>query len=160
MAQTKAVVRAATRRDVPAIVGLWEELMDFHQARDPFFTRVHNGRRLFAKFVEENIRNEAVCVWVATVEGKIAGYCQGMLEQHPPVLAEPRYGQILDFMVAAEYRRAGIGEQLFKALCDWFRREGMRRIEVRHSTANESAARFWSKMGFQPYLQTLFRDLP
>jgi ribosomal protein S18 acetylase RimI-like enzyme len=160
MAQIKAVIRAATRRDIPAIVALGEELLDFHRVRDPFFTRAANSSRLFAKFVEGNIRNDAVRVLVATVEGKIAGYCQGMLEQHPPVLAEPRYGQILDFMVAAEYRRAGIGEQMFNTLCDWFHARGMHRIEVRHSTANESAARFWSKMGFQPYLQTLFRELP
>jgi ribosomal protein S18 acetylase RimI-like enzyme len=160
MAQTKVVIRTATRRDVPAIVKLWEELMDFHQARDPLFTRARNGSRLFAKFVEENIRNDAACVLVATVDGKIVGYCQGMLEQHPPALAKPQYGQILDFLVTADCRRAGIGEQMFEALCDWFRAEGIRRIEVRHSTANESAARFWPKMGFTPYLQTLFRELP
>ena len=160
MVRIKAVIRVATRRDVPAIVELWEELMDFHQVRDPFFTRARNGSRLFAKFVEENLRNDAACVLVATVDGKIVGYCQGMLDQHPPALAEPQYGQILDFMVAAEYRRAGIGEQMFRTLCQWFRGEGMRRIEVRHSTANEIAARFWPKMGFQPYMQTLFRELP
>jgi RimJ/RimL family protein N-acetyltransferase len=160
MAQTRAVIRMATRRDIPATVGLWEELMDFHRARDPFFTRARNGSRLFAKFVEENIRNDAACVLVATVDARIVGYCQGMLEQHPPALAEPQHGQILDFMVTAEYRRTGIGGQMCKALCDWFCREGIRRIEVRHSTANEIAARFWPKMGFQPYLQTLFRELP
>jgi len=160
MEQTKVVIRAATRGDIPAIVGLGEELIDFHQARDPFFTWADNGSGLFAKFIDENIRNDAVRVLVATVDGKIVGYCQGMLDQHPPVLAEPQYGQILDLMVTAEYRGAGIGERMFKTLCDWFRGEGIRRIEVRHSTANEIAARFWPKMGFQPYLLTLFRELP
>jgi ribosomal protein S18 acetylase RimI-like enzyme len=160
MAQTKVVIRTATRRDVPAIVKLWEELMDFHRVRDPLFTRARNGSRLFAKFVEANLRSDAACVLVAAADGRIIGYCQGMLEQHPPALAHPQYGQILDFMVTADYRRAGIGEQMFEVLCDWFRREGIRRVEVRHSTANELAARFWPKMGFQPYLQTLFRELP
>jgi ribosomal protein S18 acetylase RimI-like enzyme len=159
MVQTEAALRAATRRDIPAIAELWEELMDFHRVRDPFFTRAVNGSPPLAKFVEENTRNDAVCVLVATVEDRIVGHCQGMLDRHPPVLAEPRYGRILDLMVAAEYRRAGIGEQMFKALCDWFCREGTRRIEVRHSAANEIAVRFWRKMSFQPYLLTLFREL-
>ena len=48
---------------------------------------------------------------------------------------------------------------MFAALCEWFRREGIRRIEVRHSTYNEIGARFWPKMGFTPYLQTLFLEL-
>ncbi len=156
---TTAVIRLATRRDIPAMVVLWEELMDFHRVRDPFFTRSDNGGDIFAQFVGENIRNDSACVLVATVEGKIVGYCQGMLDRHPPALQEPNFGQVLDFGVTAEYRRAGIGEQMFRALCEWFRREGVRRIEVRHSTFNEIGARFWPKMGFQPYLQTLFLEL-
>jgi ribosomal protein S18 acetylase RimI-like enzyme len=158
--QAKAVIRPATRRDIRALVALWEELMDFHQARDPFFTRSRNGSGIFGRFIEENIRNDAACVLVATVDDKVVGYCQGMLDRHPPALAESDFGQILDFGVTAEHRRSGIGQEMLKELCDWFRREGICRIEVRHSTCNEIAARFWPKMGFQPYLQTLFRELP
>jgi len=154
-----AVVRPATRRDVPALVALWEELMEFHRARDPFFTQSREGRQIFARFVEENIRNDAACVLVATVDAQIVGYCQGILDRHPPALALADFGQILDFGVTADYRRAGIGAQMFQALCEWFRREGIRRVEVRHSTANEIGARFWPKMGFKPYLQTLFLEL-
>ena len=157
--ETTAVIRLATRRDVPAIVALWEELMDFHQTRDPFFTRSDSGSEIFAKFVQDNIRSDTACVLVATVEGKIVGYCQGMLDRHPPALRESDFGQILDFGVTAEHRRAGVGTQMLQALCDWFRQEGIRRIEVRHSTFNEIGARFWPKMGFTPYLETLFREL-
>jgi GNAT superfamily N-acetyltransferase len=157
--QTAAVIRLATRRDIPAIVALWEELMDFHQVRDPFFTRSDNGGKIFAQFVAENIRNDAACVLVATVDAEIVGYCQGILDRHPPALAASDFGQILDFGVTAEQRRGGIGAQMFAELCAWFRREGIRRIEVRHSTYNEMGARFWPKMGFTPYLQTLFMEL-
>jgi ribosomal protein S18 acetylase RimI-like enzyme len=157
--QTTAAIRTATRRDIPAMVRLWEELMDFHQARDPFFTRSRQGSELFARFVEENLRNDAACVLLAVVDGSVVGYCQALRDRHPAALAQPDFGQILDFGVAADYRRAGIGAQMFQALCAWFRREGIRRIEVRHSTHNEIGASFWLKMGFQPYLQTLFLEL-
>lgn len=157
--QTEAVIRLATRRDIPAIVALWEELMDFHQARDPFFTRSDSGSKIFAQFVAENIRNDAACVLVATVDATIVGYCQGILDRHPPALAASDFGQVLDFGVTAEHRRAGIGERMFAALCEWFRREEIRRVEVRHSTHNEIGASFWPKMGFAPYLQTLFLEL-
>lgn len=157
--QAKVVIRRATRRDVPAIVRLWEELMDFHCMKDPFFTRARNGSDLFRRFVEDNIRSDAACVLVATVEDGVVGYCQGMLERHPPAIAKPEYGQILDFMVTAQHRRSGIGGRMFEALREWFRSQGIHRIEVRHSTFNELAARFWPRMGFQPYLQTLFIEL-
>lgn len=159
MAQTTAVIRSATLRDIPEIVRLWEELMDFHREIDPFFTRARNGADLFRRFAEQNVGNDAACVLVAMAEDGIVGYCQGMLDHHPPALAEPDYGQVLDFMVTASHRHTGIGSQMFEALQAWFRKEGIRRIEVRHSTFNKPAAQFWPRMGFKPYLQTLFLEL-
>jgi len=159
MTQTTTVIRSATLRDIPDIVRLWEELMDFHRERDPFFTRARNGSDLFRRFVEENVGNDAACVLVAVAEDGIVGYCQAMIDHHPEVVAEPDYGQILDFAVTASHRHTGIGSQMFEALCKWFRKEGLRRIEVRHSTCNDLAGQFWPKMGFQPYMRTLFMEL-
>jgi len=157
--QTQVVVRKATRRDLDAIGSLARELMDFHNALDPFFTRSADFDALFKQFVLKNIRSKKACVLVATVDERIVGYCQGMLEQHPPSIVNPDYGQILDLCVTEKYRRTGVGEQMFAAMCEWFRDKGVRRVEVRHSTFNETAARFWPKMGFTPYLRTLFLDL-
>lgn len=157
--QTQAAIRKATRRDLDAIVALARELMDFHKARDPFFTRSADFDALFGRFALRNIRSKAACVLVATVDERIVGYCQGMLDRHPPSIAKPEYGLILDFCVTAGYRRTGVGEQMFTAMREWFRMKGVRRIEVRHSTVNQIAARFWPKMGFTPYLRTLFLDL-
>jgi GNAT superfamily N-acetyltransferase len=157
--QTQAVIRKATRRDIGAIVVLARELMDFHKARDPFFTRSADFDALFGRFALRNIRSTAACVLVATVDERIVGYCQGMVDRHPPSILEPEYGLIIDFCVTAGYRRTGVGEQMFTAMREWFRDKGVRRIEVRHSTLNEIAARFWPKMGFTPYLRTLFLDL-
>jgi len=157
--KTQAVIRKATRRDLDAIVALARELMDFHKALDPFFTRSADFDALFGRFALRNIRSVAACVLVATVDERIVGHCQGMVDRHPPSIVEPEYGLIIDFCVAAAFRRTGVGEQMFMAMHEWFRKKGVRRIEVRHSTFNETAARFWPKMGFTPYLRTLFLDL-
>jgi GNAT superfamily N-acetyltransferase len=156
---TQAVIRKATRRDLDAIVALARELMDFHKGLDPFFTRSADFDALFGRFALRNIRSTAACVLVAMVDGQIVGYCQSMRDRHPPSILEPEYGLILDFCVAPGYRRTGVGQQMFMAMREWFRKKGIRRIEVRHSTFNEVAARFWPKMGFTPYLRTLFLDL-
>jgi ribosomal protein S18 acetylase RimI-like enzyme len=154
----QVVLRQATLNDIPAIVELWKEMIDFHRIRDPFFTRAVDGEDVFAEFVEKNINSETACVYVATVGGTIVGYCQGMLGKHPPVLVQTDYGRILDFAVTADYRRTGVGERLCRALQGWFVLRGVHRIEVRHSEFNEIASRFWPKMGFQPYMKTLFKE--
>jgi ribosomal protein S18 acetylase RimI-like enzyme len=145
-------------QDIPAIVGLWKEMMDFHKKRDPFFTLAVNSEEVFAKFVGKNISSETACVYVAVDGEKIVGYCQGMLEKHPPVLAETDYGQILDFAVTTYYRGTGVGEKMYGVLYDWFVKNGVHRLEVRHSEFNEIASQFWPKMGFRSYLKTLFRE--
>lgn len=154
----QVVLRQATLQDIPAIVGLWKEMIDFHRIRDTFFTRAVNGEDVFAEYVEKNINSETACVYVAIVGGTIIGYCQGTQEKHPPVLAHTDYGQILDFAVSADYRRAGIGERLCQALLDWFVLKGVYRIEVRHSEFNEIATSFWTKMGFKSYMRTLCKQ--
>ena len=154
----QVVLRQATLQDIGAIVGLWKEMINFHRIRDPFFTRAVNGEEVFAEYVEKNINSETACVYVAVVGGTIIGYCQGTLEKHPPVLAHTDYGQILDFSVSTDYRRAGIGERLCQALLDWFVLKGVYRIEVRHSESNEIAESFWTKMGFKPYMRTLCKQ--
>lgn len=149
-------VRPATAQDIVAIVGLWKEFMAFHRKEDSIFTLAPDGEEWFAQFVEGNIDSEAACVYVAVVNGRLVGYCQAKADRYPPVIAEPDYGQILDVAVTADYRRAGVGEKMFRALYDWFSLKGVHRIEVRHWKSNEVAANFWRKMGFQPCLETLF----
>ncbi|MHC4325903.1 MAG: GNAT family N-acetyltransferase [Planctomycetota bacterium] len=151
-------VRKATPEDIPFIVRLWKEMMDFHRKRDPFFTLAVNSEEVFAKFVGKNIGSGTACVFVAVDGEKIVGYSQGTLEKHPPVLAQIEYGQILDFAVATYYRRAGVGEKMYGALYDWFVGKGVHRLEVRHSEFNEIASQFWPKMGFRSYLKTLFLE--
>jgi ribosomal protein S18 acetylase RimI-like enzyme len=154
----QVVLRKATLEDIPVIIRLWKEMMDFHRKRDPFFTLADNSEEVFAQFVEKNINSETACVYVAVVGEKIVGYCQGKLEKHPPVLAVTDYGYILDFAVATYYRRTGVGEKMYKALYDWFVKKGVHRLEVRHSEFNEIATQFWPKMGFRSYLKTLFLE--
>lgn len=154
--KAQIVVREATRQDIVAIVGLWKEFMAFHREKDSLFTQAPNGEEVFARFVEGNIDSETACVYVAVVQTRLAGYCQGKLEKYPPVITEQNYGQILDVAVTADYRRTGVGERMFGALRDWFCLKGVHRIEVRHWASNEIASRFWRKMGFEPCLETLF----
>jgi len=154
----QALLRKATPDDIPAIVELWKEMMDFHKKTDPFFTRAADGEQVFNQYLLKNINSEDACVYVAIIGGTIVGYCQGTVEKHPPMLDTNDYGQVLDFAVASEYRRSGVGERLCKALQGWFVLKGVSRLEVRHSEFNQSASRFWAKMGFKPFLKTLYKE--
>ncbi len=61
--------------------------------------------------------------------------------------------------VTANYRRCGIGEELVKEMLKWFRDHDIKRIEVKVSVHNELSTAFWRKMGFNPYIETLYLEV-
>jgi len=41
----------------------------------------------------------------------------------------------------------------------WFSQRGIDRIEARVAVRNEVSTQFWRKVGYQPYTETVFREL-
>ena len=153
------LIRRATDDDIGAIVELWKEMMDFHKRRDRFFTRLEKGHDKFAEFMRTNISDGDRCVLIAQKGDEILGYCQAIIEKHPPVLKTVEYGRISDLAIASSCRRMGIGKRLFKEAEKWFSAKGIKRIDVRIAVTNEISTRFWRKIGFSPYLETVFMEI-
>ena len=157
--QANYVIRKATTCDVLSIVKLWEELMDFHKERDAHYKRSKGSNEAFQKFVADNIQEEKAIVIVAEHGGSLVGYCQAMVAKYPPVFENQEYGSILDLAVSESYRRKGVGEKVVLKVARWFKKQGIKRIEVRFLAANEVSSEFWPKMGFKTYLHTAFLEI-
>jgi GNAT superfamily N-acetyltransferase len=157
----RVTIRKARQGDVGAVVELWKELMDFHKALDPVFTRRRGGHKAFAEYLRKDyIGGDRRRAWVAQAGQEIVGLCMVVIEDYPPVLVLKRYGHLEVLTVAKNWRGKGIGEKLLRRARRWFCEKGMSRVEVRHSAANDLAAGFYVRMGFRPYLKTLFLELP
>ena len=153
-------VRNATQDDISRVVGLWEELMDFHVVRDGRFARAADGAERFRDYVTERLSDEASRLLVAEADGVVAGYCLVAVCRFPPVFAERDYVAVYDLAVTAALRRKGVGERLFQSARDWCAERGMKRIEVGIALSNPVSSGFWRKMGFDPYLAKASLDLP
>ena len=156
---TEILVLKATEQDIPQIVELWNQLMDLHKELDPVFSRRIGGEEVFTEFVKGNIAGEDACVVVAHVGSEIVGYCQAKILKYPPVLETAQVVELHDCFVREDMRGRGIGCKLVDAIRDWCCNKGLSRVEVRHSTRNPGAGEFWIKMGFKPYLKTLFLEV-
>ena len=51
-------------------------------------------------------------------------------------------------VVDPRYRRAGLGENLYRALAEQMKAAGARRIALEVEDGNDGAARFWTRLGF------------
>ena len=156
----RVTIRKARQADVGAVVELWKELMDFHKALDPVFTRRRGGHKAFAEYLRKDyIGGDLRRAWVAQAGQEVMGFCMAVIEDYPPVVVLKRYGQLEVLAVAKRWRGKGVGEKLLKRVRRWFCEKGMSRVEVRCLTANELAVDFYAKLGFRPYLKTCFLEL-
>jgi ribosomal protein S18 acetylase RimI-like enzyme len=153
------MIRRATEQDLPALQALWIEFLDFHRARDPYFTRSPQGQELFAQLVLDHLDSDRTRIVVATDRDTVIGYGIARMEEGPKVYQGDRYGYIEDVVVAARQRRRGIGTALYQALAAWLRGQGIKRIELDISTQNEVATAFWRAQGFQVFMQRFAKVL-
>jgi ribosomal protein S18 acetylase RimI-like enzyme len=157
--KSELVIRKATIKDLESIGILWMEFMDFHKKRDPIFTRSANGHEHFKEFIAGHLEKESSLVLVAEKDGALLGYCLAMLSKNPPVFENRDYGSVYDLAVTGKCRRAWIGEKMYKTAESWFSERGVHRIELRVAVLNETATAFWRKMGFQPHVETVFKNI-
>jgi GNAT superfamily N-acetyltransferase len=153
------IIREAELTDIPGIVEVWWEFMRFHANVNPLFTPAPDGRGKFAKHLEEQVVAETSLLLVAESKKAIVGYGLAGMAERPPVLVERAYGMIDDVAVTEEKRGHGFGEALVRATEEWFRERGIHRVELQVVTGNDLASRFWTKMGYETYLEKRYREV-
>jgi ribosomal protein S18 acetylase RimI-like enzyme len=150
-------VRPATAEDVPAIVPLWQEMMDLHAALDAGrFRPAADGASYWAEAVVGWLKDESCCALVVEDGGRLRGYIIGWVRQPAPVYEPGVYGFVSDICVAPGCRRRGLGRRLFEALKDWFRERGACYVSLRVAVANPVSQAFWRSVGCEDYMDEMW----
>lgn len=155
-----ATILRAEERHLPAIGELWKEFMDFHAARNVYWTRSPDGHRVFSDDLRRMLDDPAVLLLVAVEGDAVIGYAFAKIEAPPPVLKIERRGHIVDVAVTASRRRQGIGAALDARMREWFSEHGIERIQLFVSAQNEESAVFWRARGYVPWLYGLPNQRP
>jgi ribosomal protein S18 acetylase RimI-like enzyme len=154
------IIREATKEDVPRILPVWRELMEFHTRLDSYWTLCEGAEEQFLKHLSEGLEKEDAVIFVAHDKDRIIAYCRCSIKQRPPVFETQRqYGAFAELAVLPMYRRNGIGKRMVEHAVEWFRDQGLSRMEVQVSVSNEISTHFWQKMGFMTYLETMSKDV-
>ena len=94
-------------QDLPAVGDLWEELMDHHVRLDPRYERGIGSREVFLRHLKATtLRSPDHMLWIAEVDGAIAGFLASRVEYGGPVFAHPDFGYVTDACIPAIGSRA------------------------------------------------------
>lgn len=127
------VIRTAKNTDATAIAGLLPDL-------GYLATPEEVARRL----QRLSLRSEN-CVFIALVEGKLCGLCH---VQGIPLVASDGYAEVQALVVAATFRRVGVGGKLVRAAVAWSSVNGYERVRLRSGLHREEAHLFYESQGF------------
>ena len=150
----------ALKSDIPAILELWKELMDFHVPFDSRYTLSEGAEESMKDHLERLVEAEDALVIMAVENTKPMGFGIARIRNYPPVFIKQTHGTIEDLAVSSEHRRKGIGELMLNEMLDWFRSLGIDRVELRVASMNTIGYSFWRKHGFADYMYIMYRDLP
>jgi RimJ/RimL family protein N-acetyltransferase len=142
---TEVTIRPAEPADAPALVALGRAVGEEPGGWLITTTewRTTGDERRYLKAVR---RCEDAAVYVAeTPEGEIVGRLSLARDQHPA----SSHVADLGLMVAAHYRRRGIGRALLEQAIRWARKRGVSKLELHVFPHNAPAIALYESFGFQ-----------
>jgi ribosomal protein S18 acetylase RimI-like enzyme len=150
----------AEEKHIPDITRLWKEFIQFHIDIEPIWIPnegAEDGQR--EEQTKPLMASEKGLVLVALDEDEVVGYSISEIKDPPRGSTRPEYGYIHHVAVTENYRRTGVGEQMFNEILKWFKSKGMDRIELDITSKNYVSSSFWGKLGFEEYMRTLYREI-
>ncbi len=155
------LIRDMTEADLDAASKLAEELVNLHHGwdRTRFFTTpdVASGYRWW---FQKQLGEEGVLLLVAEVDGAIAGYLYGTLEERDWAKLLDPHGAVHDIHVSAAFRRRGVAQALMNAARTRFQAMGAKQMVLYSASANVEGQTLFKKLGFRPTMVEMTLDLP
>ncbi|MBL8922416.1 MAG: GNAT family N-acetyltransferase [Myxococcaceae bacterium] len=151
-------VRVMTNSDLPRVGELAGALVRLHHQWDPkrFFLvdGVEDGYR---RWFSSQLRRDGVVLLVAEVQGAVAGYVYGSLEERDWNQLLDAHGALHDVFVDAAFRRRGVAKALLLAAIDALEGQGAPRVVLSTSTKNVEAQALFRSLGFRDTMIELTR---
>jgi GNAT superfamily N-acetyltransferase len=155
---TGPIVRLATAAEVQGLEALWRDLYA-HQAEHGMLLRLPDGAfDAWLKSIEPLLGRFAAVV-IAIADDRIVGFVAGRTRMLPPYFGIGHVGAISEVFVSPEARRLGIGRVMLTHMVDWYRAQGIQRIELQVVARNPEAVTFYERLGWtQELVQMVLQD--
>ena len=144
-------IRFASPADVPGILELLRQVGQVHHRGRPDIFRA-DAQKYGPSQVLSMLDKSDTPIFVALEDGKVLGYCFCQIKTYyrDPVIADHTTCYIDDLCVHEDSRGKHIGSALYDTVCKYARQRKCRSVTLNVWSCNESAMRFYEKLGLKP----------
>ena len=151
-------VRTGSAKDLDVLGPLWRSFYEDQRAQGMHATVPANGFEEWSSSLRAALGRFA-CLVVAEEGDKVVGFVAGRTRSAPKYLGGTQAGWVTEVWVEPAYRRQRLAEQMVRAAIDWFRGQGVTRIELQVVPGNEGARRLYARLGFADELVQMVREV-
>ena len=153
------IIRQAQKTDIPDILNLLGQVGDVHhQLRPDIFPA--GTLKYDADALETLLRDENRPVFVAEIDGKVAGYCFCVHKVLPKTQSSVARRELYidDLCVDKNCRRMGIARALYKHALAYGKTLGCQTLTLNVWCGNDGAMSFYEQMGLRP--RNILMEIP
>ncbi len=154
------IIRQAEPRDAAVLGQLGAALVRAHYAFDAqrFLAPGPGLEEGYAHFLNSQLADAEVAIFVAEQAGKVVGYVYAGIEPRSWKELRDRAGFIHDVLVAPDARRGGIAKRLVETAAAWLVGRGAPRVMLWTAAKNHEAQRLFAQLGFRPTMVEMTRE--
>jgi len=153
-------IRKGTIKDIPKMIYLWKELMNYHETLDKTYYGLNkDALSTWKTWITKEMKKKNFFVLLAEKNNKVIGYANGSIQKRPPCFTIQKNGYVEGAVVSSKYRRKGITKMLMDELFKWFKKQKVKFIELRVYSNNKTGLATWRKLGFKEKLKRMYKEL-
>ena len=151
------MIRFALAEELDKLESLWNALYEHQRSHGMRIALPQAAFSAWATAIRPSLNRFAIVVVAETV-GRFVGFVAGRVRMLPPHFGSNPVGFIGEVFVADKHRSGGVGAKLLSSAIEWYRANGVERIELQVVSGNPDALRFYERLGWSPELVQLTFD--
>lgn len=139
-------------KDIPRISELALDLARYHEKIDSYIAFTENAKKEFQNLYRKCIYSKNKMLLVAADSNRIIGFALATFTEKPVIWKMKKYGFIHDVYLEKNYRGRGIAKSFLENFYAWFKKYGIKDVELTVLTENKLGRKAWKKYGYKEYL--------
>jgi len=141
-------IRLATFNDIEELCLLYRAFFAYNAKMQP---KYYKEGEIIEDYPKSVILSKEEDIFVAVNDNVIIGFIHIQENETPPYesYVSYKYAEIIEFFIAEEFRKQGIGSKLFNSVKEWSKKRGGSYIEAMVLTNARGEIKFYEKKAFK-----------